>query len=113
MVPSFACVEIITVLGYISQLVEIKKSGKTYQWKPLINNKLCNPSFLKNSIQVNLFLIYNKIPNVSFSRHIVRTEGVKGLYRGLVPNFCKVAPAVSISYWVYERARVKLGVEMT
>lgn len=45
-------------------------------------------------------------------RYIVRTEGLKGLYRGIVPNFCKVAPAVSISYYVYERTRSRLGVEM-
>jgi solute carrier family 25 phosphate transporter 23/24/25/41 len=45
--------------------------------------------------------------------YIVRTEGVRGLYRGLVPNFCKVAPAVSISYYVYERTRSRLGVEMS
>eukprot|EP00092_Neocalanus_flemingeri_P097857 GFUD01124769.1.p1 GENE.GFUD01124769.1~~GFUD01124769.1.p1 ORF type:complete len:482 (-),score=99.68 GFUD01124769.1:617-2062(-) len=45
-------------------------------------------------------------------RYIIRTEGLKGLYRGIVPNFCKVAPAVSISYYVYERTRSRLGVEM-
>ena len=45
-------------------------------------------------------------------RYIIRTEGFKGLYRGIVPNFCKVAPAVSISYYVYERTRSRLGVEM-
>jgi len=47
------------------------------------------------------------------ARYIVRTEGVRGLYRGIVPNFCKVAPAVSISYYVYERSRVHLGLKMT
>ena len=46
-------------------------------------------------------------------KHIVRTEGFRGLYRGIIPNFCKVAPAVSISYVVYERMRTHLGVEMT
>ena len=46
-------------------------------------------------------------------KYILRTEGPKGLYRGMVPNFCKVAPAVSISYFVYERTRERLGVEMT
>jgi len=46
-------------------------------------------------------------------RYILRTEGVRGLYRGLIPNFCKVAPAVSISYYVYERVSRSLGVEMT
>jgi len=45
--------------------------------------------------------------------YILRTEGVRGLYRGLLPNFCKVAPAVSISYYVYERVRTRLGVEMS
>ncbi len=45
-------------------------------------------------------------------RYILRTEGPRGLYRGIIPNFCKVAPAVSISYYVYERTRSYLGVEM-
>jgi len=45
-------------------------------------------------------------------RYTIRTEGYKGLYRGIVPNFCKVAPAVSISYYVYETAISFLGAEM-
>lgn len=43
-------------------------------------------------------------------RSIVRHEGVRGLYRGLAPNFLKVIPAVSISYAVYEEARYALGI---
>lgn len=46
-------------------------------------------------------------------KHIVRTEGVAGLYRGITPNFIKVLPAVSISYVVYENASRALGVNMT
>ncbi|ODM94008.1 Calcium-binding mitochondrial carrier protein SCaMC-2 [Orchesella cincta] len=46
-------------------------------------------------------------------KSIVQNEGLVGLYRGLMPNFMKVAPAVSISYVVYERVRNMLGVEMT
>jgi len=46
-------------------------------------------------------------------KYILRTEGVRGLYRGLIPNFCKVAPAVGISYYVYEEVRTRLGVEMS
>lgn len=46
-------------------------------------------------------------------RHILRTEGVAGLYRGITPNFIKVLPAVSISYIVYENASRVLGVNMT
>uniref|UniRef100_A0AAR2KTX6 EF-hand domain-containing protein n=1 Tax=Pygocentrus nattereri TaxID=42514 RepID=A0AAR2KTX6_PYGNA len=44
-------------------------------------------------------------------RHIVRTEGAMGLYRGLAPNFMKVIPAVSISYVVYENLKITLGVQ--
>lgn len=41
---------------------------------------------------------------------IVRSEGPLGLYRGLTPNFMKVAPAVSIAYVVYEQMKSLLGV---
>lgn len=46
-------------------------------------------------------------------RHIISKEGPIGLYRGITPNFMKVAPAVSISYVVYEKCRQMLGVSMT
>lgn len=46
-------------------------------------------------------------------RSIIRQEGFLGLYRGIAPNFLKVAPAVSISYVVYEKCRTALGVTMT
>jgi len=41
---------------------------------------------------------------------IVHSEGPLGLYRGLTPNFMKVAPAVSIAYVVYEQLKRLLGV---
>ena len=41
---------------------------------------------------------------------IIRSEGPLGLYRGLTPNFMKVAPAVSIAYVVYEQLKSLLGV---
>uniref|UniRef100_A0A3Q1F7Q6 Calcium-binding mitochondrial carrier protein SCaMC-2-B n=1 Tax=Acanthochromis polyacanthus TaxID=80966 RepID=A0A3Q1F7Q6_9TELE len=44
-------------------------------------------------------------------RHIIRTEGPMGLYRGLAPNFMKVIPSVSISYVVYEYLKIMLGVQ--
>jgi solute carrier family 25 phosphate transporter 23/24/25/41 len=50
---------------------------------------------------------------VGLFKAILENEGVFGLYRGLMPNFLKVAPAVSISYVVYERVRGAMGVEMT
>ncbi|KAJ1673524.1 hypothetical protein EV182_005065 [Spiromyces aspiralis] len=33
---------------------------------------------------------------------MLRKEGVLGLYRGLVPNYLKVAPAIGVSFWSYE-----------
>ncbi|XP_075253857.1 mitochondrial adenyl nucleotide antiporter SLC25A25-like isoform X2 [Convolutriloba macropyga] len=41
--------------------------------------------------------------------HIVKTEGLQGLYRGIIPNFIKVIPAVSISYVVYEHTKRALN----
>ncbi|XP_076455316.1 calcium-binding mitochondrial carrier protein SCaMC-2-like isoform X2 [Babylonia areolata] len=44
---------------------------------------------------------------------ILREDGPTGLYRGITPNFLKVAPAVSISYAVYEQIRKSLGITMS
>ncbi|KAK9479392.1 mitochondrial carrier domain-containing protein [Lipomyces japonicus] len=41
----------------------------------------------------------------------IKHEGVKGLFRGLVPNLAKVAPAVSISYVIYENCKSLMGLE--
>lgn len=46
-------------------------------------------------------------------RGIYRTEGFFGLYRGFLPNFLKVVPAISISYVVYEHIRNLLGANMS
>jgi len=40
---------------------------------------------------------------------IIKDHGIRGLYRGIVPNMLKVVPACSISYVVYEQARNKMG----
>ncbi|RWS28810.1 calcium-binding mitochondrial carrier protein SCaMC-1-B-like protein [Leptotrombidium deliense] len=50
---------------------------------------------------------------LSTFRGIVNKEGFFGLYRGITPNFMKVAPAVSISYVVYEYTRKALGATMS
>ncbi|KAJ2614127.1 hypothetical protein H4S08_001862 [Coemansia sp. RSA 1365] len=38
-------------------------------------------------------------------KQMVRSEGILGLYRGLVPNYLKVAPAIGVSFWSYELAK--------
>lgn len=47
---------------------------------------------------------------VSLGKTIYQTEGFFGFYRGIGPNFLKVAPAVGISYVVYEKMKTKLRV---
>ena len=42
---------------------------------------------------------------------VYREEGVRGLYRGFLPNFLKAIPAVSIGYLMYERLKLLLNVE--
>lgn len=39
----------------------------------------------------------------------IQREGVPGLFKGLVPNLAKVAPAVSISYFMYENLKNLFG----
>ena len=46
---------------------------------------------------------------VDVTRKTLRAEGVRGLFRGVTPNLLKVAPAVSISYIVYENSKALLG----
>ncbi|KAK1142708.1 hypothetical protein N8T08_007339 [Aspergillus melleus] len=50
---------------------------------------------------------YNSISEVA--RKTIQAEGFRGFYKGLTPNLLKVAPAVSISYVVYENAKRMLG----
>ncbi|KAM9435246.1 mitochondrial adenyl nucleotide antiporter SLC25A24 [Clarias gariepinus] len=44
------------------------------------------------------------------TKKIMEKEGFFGLYRGILPNFMKVIPAVSISYVVYEYMKTGLGI---
>lgn len=41
----------------------------------------------------------------------IQRDGYRGLYRGLAPNLAKVAPAMSISYVVYEKAKQFMHLE--
>ncbi|KAK5098287.1 hypothetical protein LTS08_006420 [Lithohypha guttulata] len=50
---------------------------------------------------------YTGIADVT--RKTIQNEGWKGLFKGVTPNLLKVAPAVSISYIVYENSKSLLG----
>lgn len=59
------------------------------------------PASLDNSVQPSMR---------SLIKSVVAKEGFFGLYRGILPNFMKVIPAVSISYVVYEYTKSSLGI---
>jgi solute carrier family 25 phosphate transporter 23/24/25/41 len=46
---------------------------------------------------------YKSIPDAV--RVIVTQEGIKGLYKGIVPNLLKVAPSMASSWLSFEVAR--------
>lgn len=52
---------------------------------------------------------YDGIMDVT--RKTLQGEGVRGLFKGVTPNLLKVAPAVSISYIVYENSKAVLGLK--
>lgn len=41
----------------------------------------------------------------------VRREGITGLYKGLLPNLFKLAPAAGISWYIFEETKLLLGVD--
>lgn len=45
------------------------------------------------------------------ARTTLRNEGFRGMYKGLTPNLLKVAPALSITWVVYENSKRMLGLE--
>ncbi|KAJ5246389.1 hypothetical protein N7468_001372 [Penicillium chermesinum] len=52
---------------------------------------------------------YSSIGDVA--RRTYQAEGPRGFFKGLTPNLLKVAPAVSISYVVYENSKRVLGLK--
>lgn len=41
--------------------------------------------------------------------HIVRAEGLRGLYRGILPEYYKVVPSVGIVFMTYEKMKQVLS----
>jgi solute carrier family 25 phosphate transporter 23/24/25/41 len=46
---------------------------------------------------------YNSITGAV--RQIIKTEGIKGMYKGIVPNLLKVAPSMASSWLSFEFTR--------
>ncbi|XP_020540003.1 mitochondrial substrate carrier family protein B isoform X1 [Jatropha curcas] len=45
--------------------------------------------------------------------HIIRNEGLRGLYRGILPEYCKVVPSVGIIFMTYETLKMLLSHDPT
>ncbi|EFA84007.1 EF-hand domain-containing protein [Heterostelium album PN500] len=43
-------------------------------------------------------------------KKVIKEEGVRGLYKGMIPCYLKVIPAISISFCVYELMKSLLGI---
>lgn len=41
--------------------------------------------------------------------HIIRNEGLRGLYRGILPEYYKVVPSVGIVFMTYETLKILLS----
>jgi solute carrier family 25 phosphate transporter 23/24/25/41 len=73
----------------------------------------CYPlSLVRTRLQANISVDSSATMTGTF-RTIITSDGLAGLYRGLGVNFLKVAPAVGLSYLVYETTQDMLGVTMT
>ena len=43
-----------------------------------------------------------------YLQKLLKKEGLQGIYRGLTPSLAKVVPAISLSYYFYERINQQL-----
>ncbi|CAN1142702.1 Mitochondrial substrate carrier family protein B [Linum perenne] len=43
-------------------------------------------------------------------RHIIKNEGLLGLYRGILPEYYKVVPGVAIVFMTYETLKIAVSV---
>uniref|UniRef100_A0AAY4CIW2 EF-hand domain-containing protein n=1 Tax=Denticeps clupeoides TaxID=299321 RepID=A0AAY4CIW2_9TELE len=68
-------------------------------------------ALIRTRMQAQASLEGSEQPSMSrLVKKILEKEGFFGLYRGILPNFMKVIPAVSISYVVYEYMKSGLGI---
>jgi len=51
----------------------------------------------------------SKVGFVSEFFNVYRAEGIRGLYRGLVPNYLKIIPAVGINFLVFEEMKALIN----
>ncbi|XP_029931037.1 calcium-binding mitochondrial carrier protein SCaMC-1-like [Myripristis murdjan] len=68
-------------------------------------------ALIRTRMQAQASLDVSDQPSMStLVKNTLAKDGFFGLYRGILPNFMKVIPAVSISYVVYEYMKTGLGI---
>lgn len=79
-------------------------------WAGAVSQTLTYPlDVIRRRMQVagmrNSSLGYSDRSGIDAIRNIVRKNGVRGLYYGLLPNLLKVTPSMGTSFFVYELVR--------
>lgn len=96
--------------SYLAQLILAQLAWTGYNHASYTNDEI-NDNHDNGNDNFDLFSATEDAKGgpMALTKSIIKTEGVRGLYRGLLPNFIKVLPAVCISYVVYEHAKSFLG----
>lgn len=72
---------------------------------------------VRRRLQIQGFMTEISANNVHYDgmidafRKIWHLEGITGFYRGILPNVLKVAPAMGVSFFVYEKMKIKLKIQ--
>ena len=64
---------------------------------------------MNENIVRNRHLVYTS--TYSCFVKILRTEGLLGFYKGLVPNWVRIGPHTTISFLIFERLRNRVGLK--
>ncbi|KAL7668982.1 hypothetical protein ACOME3_009658 [Neoechinorhynchus agilis] len=104
---------------YMARFIEGHSSSKTSSLPSPLVLLMCGSvsTFTAQIVSYPLALVRTRLQaqvnkEMTMSKmfaHIWRQQGLVGFYKGIVPNACKVLPAVSISYIVYETMKKSLG----
>jgi hypothetical protein len=92
-----------------NQVVSCGRDGHIRLWdvSRLSGGSGAPPSSSSSSSSSSSHVNLNRLPGgrsgaLAEMYSMVRTEGVRGLYRGILPEILKITPMVSITFCVYE-----------
>jgi len=71
----------------------------------LIRRRLQVQGFISGTQKQQYFGVWDTLVR------IVKTEGLVGLYRGLIPNYLKVIPSISMSFLIFENLKTVMHIK--